>query len=374
MAGPKPKPGKPKPGATNPDQASRDALLKDSQYELDHSLSGSSRVRPKPIIDAHWKPLERVTRNRNTRLEDRGPQGALYDSRLQLNGAENAELTITLRIFFQRLDPTAQGGYLEAARDGNGVLYKLEEITNPEFDVFRREVCRQANETWNSLCLVTPNDFVGFDWPRLGKSPMVRPNINCRLRCEFTENFGHSHATVYTVAPSHPKNFISYCHYFKGGVWSGIWDIHDAGIRTRHVKQDPAFWWFNKEDIEQRMIPHETGHLIGLQHIGEIMRVGSCLYISNQCSEEEALDAQYGSRKSFPMWLGRDIMGHGSVVHACDATPWMYAMEDHTQVTWDSWIPAGCRIPPRAIKDIPKTPYTLQNSPYQGGFQEVGKY
>jgi hypothetical protein len=52
----------------------------------------------------------------------------------------------------------------------------------------------------------------------------------------------------------------------------------------------------------------------------------------------------------------------------------MTAMSQHTKIKPDAWIPAGTRIPPRLVKDIPKTRYTLQNSPYQGGFQEVGKY
>jgi len=356
---------------------------------------------PPGPADKGWVPQMNILRTRNSARSERGLGNSVYDSHLKFNGADNLELTLVLRIFFMRIDPSPRGGYRDVGLDGNGVMYKLEEISDQELADFRKEACRQANEVWNGgLCLVTPNDFVGFDWPshangkasvgmphfggptpnlavnfdmsRLDDGRAVRPNVNCSLRVEATENFAASHTTVFLMAPSHPKDFVSYCSQSARG---NTWDIHDTGVHRKTVKQDPAFLsTFFGEKIGQRMVPHEVGHLLGLEHIGLHLKVGQCVYQSDQCSREEASGGQYGNRANLPMWFGRDIMGLGSVVHACNAAPWMAAMSQHVRECSSPWIPAGVRIPPRRVKDIPSIPYTLQNSPYQGGFQEVGKY
>jgi hypothetical protein len=163
----------------------------------------------------------------------------------------------------------------------------------------------------------------------------------------------------------------------KGERWTqyqGVWEISDTGVKSKHAEQDPSFFWFNKEDIDQYMIPHETGHLLGLDHIGEIMQVHTCLVKEDSCSVDDTLAVIYGHHKSLPMWLARNIMGIGDVVHACNLPPWARAMFQHTGVEAERWIPAGNLIPPRTISDIPKQPYTLANSPYTGGFQERSKY
>jgi hypothetical protein len=177
---------------------------------------------------------------------------------------------------------------------------------------------------------------------------------------------------VNVVAPSYPKNFRSFCRSRYGLVLGGTWDINDTGVTTRHAAQDPAFWWFNEEDIQQRMVPHETGHLLGLDHTGLALQVGSCVHLGPGCSKEEVGRNQYGSHKSVPMWVARDIMSMGEVVHACNALPWMSVMKHHVRRDL-LWLPAGTRIPPRAIKDIPQGQPSLANSPYQGGFQEKGR-
>src|SRR5688572_19772841 len=161
---------------------------------------------PKPG-DADWKPIPLLKRSLNSLPIERGFDGFAYDSKLDLHDGANADLTLFLRIFFQRVDPTANGGRQSVGRDGNGTQYKLEEIADQEFNAFRIEACRQANAVWKGICLVTPNDFPGFDWPK-GR-PTIRPNVNCSLRCSYTENANDAHVTVKLVAPSYPKNFIS---------------------------------------------------------------------------------------------------------------------------------------------------------------------
>src|SRR5262249_307594 len=147
---------------------------------------------------------------------------------------------------------------------------ELEEITDQELIAFRQEACRQANATWQGIGLVTPNDFPGFDWPRA--NPTVRPNVNCLLKCSFTENPGDAHVTGKVVAPA------SEGFYSGSSRRKSLWSIRDTGPHRRRVDQDPHWWYFNKEKVLGFMVPHEVGHLLGLDHIGETLQAGSCLH------------------------------------------------------------------------------------------------
>jgi hypothetical protein len=309
-----------------------------------------------------------------------GFNGAEYDSRLIMRGGDNAELTLILRIFFQLVDPTPRGGSRRTVLDGNHPPkeLELEEIEDHEWNMVRYQIVAQANAAWRGICLVTPNDWISFDWPK--ENPTVRPNVNCSLQCEVAVCPSAAHATVQLVKPAGGRFFRSFVNLNRLNDRISTWSITDLNKRNNGpVLQDPSLRDRRKapEAIWQFMAAHEVGHLLGLPHISSTLDVKSCRDQPNPCIEEVAADIQeYGSWMSFPMWLARDIMGEGSVVHACNLRPWATAMAEHTARTTTSgrWIPAGVSIPPRAIKDIPKEPWTWKNSPYTGGTQEQGKY
>jgi hypothetical protein len=306
-------------------------------------------------------PYRYIERNRGSK--HKGYDGAAYDSRLILREGGNAELTLILKIFFQRVDPTVKGGSQSVVtkRGRSAGQFRLAAITDQELNTFRWKARYQANETWRGVGLVTPNDFPGFDWPK--GNPTVRPNVNCALQFELANCLSDAHATVRLVKPSQ-RGFRSYVDLKQG---DSTWNVTDTLWTGGHALQDGG-----REKIWQHMVPHEVGHLLGLEHIGKTMDVGVCVH--NPCSEAEEDIMEYGKHESFPMWFARNIMGMGSVVHACNLFPWMHAMHQHTGVARALWTPAGTHIPPRAIQDIPKKFYTLKDSPYTAGFQEQGRY
>jgi hypothetical protein len=244
---------------------------------------------------------------------------------------------------------------------------------------FKRTAIAQASRTWsNELWLLPPNEFTLFDWPP--DNPTVRPNIKCWLNCQFTEDPSKAHAIIDLISPRESDDDGVVFHSSTKsldelGSRGGTWDIGDTGVHHNTAKQDPAT--FSHEDLQQIMVPHEVGHLLGLGHIGETQAVGTC---TDETTSHSNKGWAYGDSKALPMWMARDIMGLGPVVHPCNALPWMKAMGPHTGTgpgngisDYKLWIPAGTNIPPRAIGDIPKDNYTLSNSPYSG-FEKYGKY
>src|SRR5262245_27806369 len=95
--------------------------------------------------DPDWVPLQYIQRGPGSK--HRGYEGAAYDSRLTLRGPENAELTLILRIFFQRVDPTLEGGgkSVVTTRGRSAGEFRLAEITDQEWNRFRSMACYHAN-------------------------------------------------------------------------------------------------------------------------------------------------------------------------------------------------------------------------------------
>jgi hypothetical protein len=292
---------------------------------------------------------------------------AAYDSLLMPKPGGNAELTLTLKIKFTPLDPDVHGSDI---KDAGGDEYAIRKWDFNELVRYKREALRQANETWNKgLCLIPPHDFDIFDYP-VG-SIQYRPNVKCVLNCIESPLF---HAEVKLARLKYDRGFpvpilsILSPKRDSGAFRSNsiLWDNFDIGVRFDPVDQP------NSEDIEHWTVPHEVGHLLGLQHIGAVQRLRSCVEAKKTSKSEPS--RCYADAKDAPMWMARDIMGVGKVVHACNASPWLDVIEYHTGCDADRWLPAGVEISPRKVADIPTTDFTQANSPYQGGYQEVGSF
>jgi len=292
---------------------------------------------------------------------------AAYDSMLIPKPGANAELTLTLKIKLTPLDPDVHGSDI---KDGNGDNYAIRKWDPNELFRFKREALRQANATWNrQLCLIPPHDFDTFDYP-VGAVP-YRPNVKCVLNCIESPSF---HAEVklarlkYDYDAPIPIISIFFSKRNNGSFRSHslLWDNFDIGVRSESVEQP------NSEDIEHWTVPHEVGHLLGLQHIGGVHRLRSCVD-ARKTSKGEPSQC-YADAKDAPLWMARDIMGVGKVVHACNAGPWLDVIEYHTGCDADRWLPVGGEIPTRKVADIPTTDFTQANSPYQGGYQDAGSF
>jgi hypothetical protein len=330
-----------------------------------------------------YKLTECIKRNASTPPAKRGFNLALYDSKLETKGALNAVLTITLRVNFRILNPSHgfckswivnpdKPGRCSFSHQTNGrnVTYYPRDMRQADLDSFQTRAVSQVKQVWdNQLSLVPPYEFDLFDWPKPPQTPTIRPNITCKLELICTSAHDDAHAIVEVVDPD-PESFPSYCDPpGETGIGFGRWNIRHSKSPIPHVSQNLGTFGFNEVHVSQFMIAHEAGHLLGLHHIGQSLHVRGCGYAAYQNIPEE-----YGDKHGLPEWIVGDIMGIGSVVHAIDAAPWMHVVGEHINDWSHDWIPAGTVLPPRQIKDISKLNWTLENSPYQGGFQESFEY
>jgi hypothetical protein len=315
-----------------------------------------------------------VTRDQSTPKDKRCFGQSLFDSQLVLNGVANADLTIILRILFRRVDPSARGGRQAAFQRPGRPDFQLREISDTELELFKRTAVNQANDMWdNQLSLITPNECWLFD----SIPAKVRPNVRCRFNCQVTEQPSKAHATILLIAPrDNYQDFKSFSNpESKAPFLNGVWDVYDTGVRHHLAMQDPAFAAHDHtkpQDILQFTVAHEVGHLLGLNHIGDILGIQYCDPPPRDPGDRIP---EYGSDLGLPMWMAQDIMGLGSNVNPCDALPWRSVMPDHTGIEGHKWVPAQGEVPPTPFAKIPENDYDVDNSPQFGhGLNEAGKY
>lgn len=264
----------------------------------------------------------------------------LFLSRLSAN--QNYDLTITLRIYLNKVNPTAAAEYV----DYQGTRFRVGNWPDAEWNDISSVFQYYGEEWWdNKFWLRTPRDIdtrlpiVGVDsdmanppvysvW-RPETCPEIFPHVNCRFNLEQVDSRGAAHCTI---------NMRYFTEVFVNDTWRRT-NPEFANPRSSAVDMDYDDIFGTTTEYEgvilrNLTIPHEIGHLMGLQHSGIVRREAACLAeISRSGSAGGNHDLCYGST----LESRRDIMGAGEDLSWYDALPWRVAIEQHTGINKHLW-------------------------------------
>lgn len=215
------------------------------------------------------------------------------------NATTNADLTVYVRIHFQKIDPTpASSTYA----DYDGTAVPIRAWRDSEWLAFRTTFLNDCRRKWHGkFWLKTPASFTRLNWPSV--NPTHRCNLYCRFEISEQSTPEGAHAII-------PVVHVDGNHFFRSHML--LYDNGDLAPQRRTAGSR----FFTHV--------HEIGHLIGLDHPG---------HGTPACStggEDACYAAADGSDTG--------IMARGSVMLPEYADPWRKAAAQLTSTQKTDWI------------------------------------
>ena len=239
------------------------------------------------------------------------------------NARNNAELTLTLRLGFRRINPAGgkDTGTHHDYGDPAEKARKTIKWTDKSWRAWRINFTRSAERFWHGKFWILNNAGA---YPLKSGQLIIIPNIWCKLDIIQGEASTGGHHHVIDVVRLDPSET-------KFGSHSTLYDSRDtfAVQKRTDSKGNP---------IMQRAHVHEVGHLLGLGHVDE----GKPHCPST--GDTNAPDC-YGIT-DFDM---NSVMGAGMRLDVRHAAPWLRAMRDFLKTAPKSPLYTP---PPKAVKAL----------------------
>lgn len=223
------------------------------------------------------------------------------------NATTNADLTLYLRICFQKIDRTdAQPTYAE----WGGRQVPIEVWRPNEYESFKRRFIADCQQKWSGkFWLQTPATYNGLNWPDL--NPTHRCNLYCRMEMEEQSSTQGAHAVIPVVKVARSTNFRSHMLLYSSN-----------DLRSENLTRGSNFFTH----------VHEIGHLIGLDHVG--------------ASNAGCVNGGEAVCYAAPDGTDTGIMGRGSRPEVSQAQPWIRAASVLTGVAANQWTVSLRRVYP----------------------------
>ncbi len=226
------------------------------------------------------------------------------------NATTNANLTLYVRIKFQKIEPTAASN---TYNDYDGTAVPIRAWRQGEFERFKRTFLSQCRRTWHGkFWLKTPNTYNSLNWP--AQNPTHRCNLYCQFNITEQATANGAHAVIPVVR-------VNGNHFFR----SHMLLYSNRDVRVEQVMPGTNFL----------TTAHEIGHLIGLEH------PGNSLAACTTGAEHACYAAADGTADG--------VMGMGRRIYDRHAEPWKKAAASLTGVAEANWTVSRRRAYPTRL-------------------------
>jgi hypothetical protein len=238
----------------------------------------------------------------------------------------NAELTLTLRLHIEKVDPS---GFTGTYPDHNGTPRRIARwgaLWTSWTQTFKRD----CETFWGGrLWLKSPLLCHKYDFS--DKGVIYQPNVWCRFKVALVSTAAAAHKSIKAVRLAPTESF------FRSN--DSLYDHRDiqpvakahGGKKITHV--------------------HEVGHAIGLPHVGQGDRLtlGGLVCAIHQLTGGSTNDKQcYGITTDEQ----RDAMGSGDELREWHAKPWQEAMSQFSGFVPGAWVATKQRHYPRTLVEV----------------------